>query len=470
MGSTYDIDTDAGDATLLQPKSTPDLVTDSTGSVYIDLPAGSFINTVIKYGGHVATRTFKNNTQQTQASPNFVMTRTKGADGNVEYFGHNLHEDAFPQGGLKTDADTVVGLKDAYKLNQGDFLDMRVKGNNISANPSDGTFEIYRDLPGPPATDPLAYAGSILNPAETLSLAAGTMGHKVITWYVDPAIITAFGNGKYRSEVTWDEGGIKKNHVLGIFFVEPDITAPAVTGDTAVTTYTNAAVNILYSSNPDTAQSGTVRATFLDIASVADNDQVYVDKDITVDSGVYAAGGPVGNPAFNADFFSASSPFSLPAYGEILAPAANVGNNAKDYTVRLWKMDPSGNIGSKDVAVKACLTKAEADILANPIYDLHLAGPINDPFNFFTDYSILNYHSHGFNVLANKLNTTYNVGHDYDNQSVLSAADMTHLDDHITTNDVLPHVKPIPRGTKVEFETNLNNFLNYERDFHGHVP
>jgi len=448
--SVYDIDTDGGDATALTAKAAPDRKTDADGNAYFQFPDGKQHIVVVKYGGHLTQKLFKLNNLQTANSPNFIVSQSPGNDGNVEFFGHIKHDQSFPQGGNKF----VIG----------EYLPFVIKGVNNSAIPADASFKVYRDLPGP--ADPLVYAGTIGAPLETITADAqggpNDKPHKTLQWLIDNASISTWGFGKYKIDTYWNESGVENSHLLGIFFVEQDTTPPTVNSALNYDRFTNQTLDVSYTKQ-DTPQPGTVRAATLDIQSVDSSGTIYADLDTAVDSS------GDGNPANDIDVILAGSPGTLPARGEVLAPAADVGKNAKSYTIRLWTMDSSGNIGSIDIGDLNFLTKAEADTLAGPIYDLYKIGPSWD-INYFTDLSVTTTKTATvFSVLCNKVNTTYQVGHNYNGQGGLTPSQASELEAVISALTGPEFIKPISKDTKAGYTTTLTNYLQNLKD-NGFLP
>ncbi len=444
----YDIDTDVGEWPEPKPATGgfssaqgPDGVSNAQGDVFFLFPDDKQYNVVIEHDAHLTKRHFKLNNEQTANSPNFTTAVAPGAPGRISFEGHILHDEHFPQ--------------EENNYTPGEKVKFIMKGvNNHPTETSIGTFKVYRDLPG--NNDPLVYASSETNPLESLVAAPGTKPHTVMEWILTKAVVDAYGNGKYKINADWKEENVQHSHLIGIFRAIVDSTPPTVNGVTNVTRFTNEAADAGYVIQ-DTPQPGSVRAAGYQVESIDGSTPANVDLDTAV-------GG-----AYDADMAATGTPVTLPPRGEVLSPQADVGKNAKVYTVRIWAEDTSGNRGYVEVIDTNHLTKAEADALSNPIYDAFKIGPSYD-INFFTDYGINTAATPTvFPVNCNKINTSYIVGHNYNRQSGLTEAQAAELNGVISGLSGPEYVKPIDRSTKADFLATLTAFMQALKDA-GYLP
>ncbi|MEM5814849.1 MAG: hypothetical protein QXD77_03465 [Candidatus Aenigmatarchaeota archaeon] len=462
---TYDPLTGAGDYAALQPKAQPDAYSDANGRVGLVLPYGAKSHIVI---GTACEREF-NRQPNTPIDPN-------GNDEDVYPF--------CPADPFNAEGHIKYQENGNNKYTAGDIVTFYMFGVNNGSNDETVSYAVV-DLRngGNPRSAPVVYRGDFSNPDERLTVPAGLKEHKVMHYP-----IPLLPEGKYAIFVTWpgfdwnNDGTPDPWHRIGNFFVVPDTTPPVVYGIDSVETFTNEGAEIYYSTH-DPAQPGTVRILAYDISSLSDNDEVVVDTDISYDSD------GDGDPTNDADLIW-TQPSLLPPYGEVLPLAehlrphprgppnpdyatadvlAYVGKNAKTYTIRIWKTDMSGNKAHKDVQVTVHLTKAEADALADPIYDQFKIGATYDA-EYFTDFnSWQSAAAVPHFVRCNKHNDSYTVGHNYNRQGGLTEEQAADDEAVIAQIRGPPFAKPILRSTKSDFVTTLTNYLQWLKD-NGRLP
>ncbi len=338
--SIYDPSNNTGNYSALKPKNLPDIFTDGKGHYFIRLPKGIY-HLIMKHSDEKDFNIYvdegKKKTHDAELDEDRPATNFN-AEGHILYSGKYEHNNSYTCG---------------------DKVKFTMFGVNNGSTNETITFLIqnHTSVGGP--TAPIAYYGNISNENESLIVPAGNKTHKVFEF----TIPCSYTLGRYDIHVVWYN---KTWHKIGNFFVVDDSTAPEVTGDSAVTTYTNQSVEIGYSVN-DIAEPGTVRIQEVSIASDLDGITVYFDKDIADDS---------DNDTItdNDPDYDATASFST----------FNVTyNKSGHYTARIFAVDGKNNTGEHFVNVSVYITEGEADTIGDAIYgQFGLGGFLVHDYNY----------------------------------------------------------------------------------------
>lgn len=470
----YDPVTGTGDFSILQQKSQPDGYTDADGEARFNITAqthfvvgnppiesAALFSKASQTDSGTITQCLFNRfpnlivgEQGAQSETVYNMSATGGNAGILCHFnaeGHILHQENPNQGGNK------------YCV--GDIIPFYVFGDNSIGSTQTTSFAVL-DLRanGNPNTAPVIYRGSFANPNEYLTVPNNTTKHKVFSW---PVPVDLNGKeGKYAIYITWpgydtnSDGTPEPWKNVGIFFLKRDTTPLDIQSVITSPRFTNEDADA-WVVVTDTPEAGTVRASYSMEIQSGSGKEYWI-------SSVNADPDGDGIPDTGLMVKSTDFPGKIPAPGEVVVPgdATQTGKNAVVKTFEIWAKDIAGNWSksssnpSSENSVEYHLIKAEADELANPIYDTFKIGAVDDPLNFFSDFNKLQSAAtvpHW--VLCNKHNDSYEVGHNYNRQGGLTEDQATDDNAVIAGNRGPPFAKPIARCTKTDFNGQLNSYM-----------
>jgi len=414
--STYDVYADTGDYSLLVPKATPDVVTDSNGAYNVSILEGDY---------HMVIQS------SDEKDFNVKANKSNGdLKHDVEIDEDRANDNFNAEGHILYSGESEYGNENKYAC--GDVMKFMMFGINHGTEDETITFVVqdHSSIGGP--TAPVVYNGNISEADESLIIHAGLKEHKVF----DFQIPCGFNSGKHDIHVIW-EGS--KFHKIGNFFVVPDTTAPNIDGVLSVSGFPNENIAVGYSAH-DQAQSGTVRATeFSILGDTNETLTVIIDKNIDEDGG-----DPDSITDNDADYTingGGSNSINL------------TYNESGDYVARFTVMDITGNEAEEpmNVSVRVFITEEEANSTAIPIYsefgldlvfEITRSIFITRTWDRFDDISL--------------------VGDEYlTDEDDIDAGDISSLNSVIASCSG-PYMKVIePVTTEGEYETILRDYLNY---------
>ena len=466
--SVYNTDDGTGDLDALVAKASGYYTSDANGEFKLNLSDGKY-HAVIKSTGNETEKEFNLIVPGPPPnSPNKTVEVLSGNDGNFNAEGHIKYKENYADNNNNPD-------NPPNRYTVGDKVKFQVFGNNKSELEQIISFCVLdHTTTGNPNEAPVVYRGSFAVESERLAVPAGEKTYKVFEWTIPANLKDKIG--KYAIHVTWTgydeepDGTPDPWHKIGNLFLVDDNTPLVVDAGAGGPFFTNEDVTAWVTIS-DPAESGSVRAQEVDIAS-GSGGTYYIDRDREVDTPYdpNIPGSGDGDPANDFDITSSSFPAVIPAYGEVLAPAGDIGKNATRKKIRVWAVDIAGNRSYSDGEFDLHITKPEADLLADPIYDNFKIGAIDDYFNYFTDFNkTTTVTAIPFDVLCNKFNNSYKVGHNYKRQGGLTDEQKAMLEVVINDNSGPEFIKAIERDTKVNFITALTNYLQLLKD-RGRVP
>jgi hypothetical protein len=329
--SVYDVYYDSGDYSLLVPKETPDAVTDATGLYNVSILEGDYH--IVIQSSNEKDFNVKANKSQGSLKHDVEIDEDRGnhdfnAEGHILYSGEYEYND-----------------ENLYAC--GDVMKFMMFGVNNGIEDETITFVVQdHSSDGSPGA-PIVYEGNLSNPDESLIVPAGTKTHKVFEFQIP----CSYNTGKHDIHVIWDN---EKFHKIGNFFIMPDTTNPWINTALNVAGLPNESITVGYASD-DPAEPGSIRSRSLSITIPLADDSltINIDEDITVDSD------SDGAPDNDIDYttIGGDGDYNL-TYGA-----------SGSYTARFTVLDGSGNSDFEDVSVIVYISEAEADAIAQVIYN-----------------------------------------------------------------------------------------------------
>jgi len=332
-GSTYNVETGAGNYSALQPKTVPDTRTNRYGYFrhFIDPnEIGNMIHMLLQGSNEKDFEIYiqKDNPKQHDAALSENQTIEDNANSkNFNAEGHILHSGRYEH---------------ANNYTCGEDVEFTMFGINHGSENETITFLVEDHTSGGESHGVIKYNGSISNPAESLIIQPGETVNKVFTFRIP----CTYAAGRYDIHVIW-EG--EKWHKIGNFFTIQDTTSPTIelidcafNWKEACPVFAKQNATIGYRIQ-DPWQDGTIPH----IMKIQVYEPEYINLELTANNG---AGQTLNFTTINGSLQMGDMNLTY--------------NNSGHYTVTGYVKDSSGNTGSASINISIYLPENEANTTA----------------------------------------------------------------------------------------------------------